>query len=252
MSVVLVERPAEYVALVRFNRPDVMNALNVEVQQLVNRHFIELSAADNVRCIVLTGNDKVFAAGADINEMRDRTIVEAMNEPVASGLRLCRKPVIAAVNGYALGGGCEYVMQCDFSVASEDAKFGQPEVKLGIVPGAGGTQYLPRAVGKYNGLYMLLTGRFISAQDALRMGLVSEVVSGNCEPRAIELAKQIAALPPITVMKIKEAVLTGRDVSLEAGLRIEAQAHQLMFGTEDLREGTAAFAEKRKPQFKGR
>lgn len=252
MSVVLLERPTEHVALIRFNRPDVMNALNNEVHRLIDAHFFALSDAADVRCIVVTGSETVFAAGADLNEMRDRTSVEAMNEPLPSAMRRCKKPIIAAVNGLALGGGCEYAMQCDVVIASEGAKFSQPEVKLGIVPGAGATQRLPRAVGKYNALHMLLTGRFVSAQEAHRMGLVSEIVVGNCEPRAVELASAIASMPPFAVMKIKETVVAGADMPLEAGLRMEAQAHQLMFGTEDLREGTAAFLEKRSPNFKGR
>jgi enoyl-CoA hydratase len=168
------------------------------------------------------------------------------------GIAAFSKPLIAAVNGFALGGGCEYAMQCDIIIANDKARFSQPEVKLGLVPGAGGTQRLPRAVGKYNAMYMVLTGRLVNASDALRMGLVCEVVLGNCDARAIEIAIEIAALPPLTTRLIKEAVNAGSDMSLDAALRLETRAHQLAFATDDVREGIAAFIEKRPGQFHGR
>jgi enoyl-CoA hydratase len=252
MAVVELTRPSEHVALVRINRPDARNALNKDVRTLINRYFSELSDDTETRAIVLAGGDKFFIAGGDIREMNSRpTVAHAILADRTTNLMTCKKPVIAAVNGYALGGGCEYAMQCDIVIASDGATFGQPEVKLGLVPGAGGTQRLPRVAGKHNAMYMLLTGRFVTAADALRMGLVSEVVSGNCDARALEIAEEIAKLPPLTVMQIKDAVLTGADVPLSSALQIERKAHELMYGTQDMREGTNAFAEKRKPDFKG-
>ena len=252
MAVVELTRPSEHVALVRINRPDARNALNKDVRTLINRYYSELSDDTETRAIVLAGSDKFFIAGGDIREMNSRpTVAHAILADRTTNLMTCKKPVIAAVNGYALGGGCEYAMQCDIVIASDGATFGQPEVKLGLVPGAGGTQRLPRVAGKHNAMYMLLTGRFVTAADALRMGLVSEVVSGNCDARALEIAEEIAKLPPLTVMQIKDAVLTGADVPLSSALQIERKAHELMYGTQDMREGTNAFTEKRKPNFKG-
>jgi enoyl-CoA hydratase len=252
MAVVELTRPSEHVALVRINRPDARNALNKDVRTLINRYFSELSDDTETRAIVLAGSDKFFIAGGDIREMNSRpTVAHAILADRTTNLMTCKKPVIAAVNGYALGGGCEYAMQCDIVIASDGATFGQPEVKLGLVPGAGGTQRLPRVAGKHNAMYMLLTGRFVTAADALRMGLVSEVVSGNCDARALEIAEEIAKLPPLTVMQIKDAVLSGADIPLSSALQIERKAHELMYGTQDMREGTNAFAEKRKPDFKG-
>jgi enoyl-CoA hydratase len=252
MAVVELTRPSEHVALVRINRPDTRNALNKDVRTLINRYFSELSDDTETRAIVLAGSDKFFIAGGDIREMNSRpTVAHAILADRTTNLMTCKKPVIAAVNGYALGGGCEYAMQCDIVIASDGATFGQPEVKLGLVPGAGGTQRLPRVAGKHNAMYMLLTGRFVTAADALRMGLVSEVVPGNCDARALEIAEEIAKLPPLTVMQIKDAVLSGADIPLSSALQIERKAHELMYGTQDMREGTNAFAEKRKPDFKG-
>ncbi len=252
MAVVELTRPSEHVALVRVNRPDARNALNKEVRALINRYFTELSEDVETRAIVLAGGEKYFIAGGDIKEMNSRpTVSHAILADRTTNLMTCKKPVIAAVNGFALGGGCEYAMQCDIVIASEGATFGQPEVKLGLVPGAGGTQRLPRVVGKHNAMYMLLTGRFITAPDALRMGLISEIVQGNCDARALEIAEEVAALPPLTVMQIKDSVLSGADIPLSSALQIERKAHELMYGTQDMREGTNAFAEKRKPGFKG-
>ena len=252
MSAVLLERPAQHVALVRINRPQARNALNAEVRQGINTVFPQLDADSEVRCIVLAGSDTVFAAGADLKERAAMDVVDAVKFIPSQGIRNCRKPVIAAVNGYALGGGCEYAMQCDIILANDKAKFGQPEIKVGLVPGAGGTQRLPRAIGKFNAMWMLLTGNFVSAADALRMGLVCEVIEGNCEPRAIELAKQIAELPPLAAMQIKEVVQAGADMSLDSALKLETKSIQLLHGTRDMREGVNAFIEKRKPNFEGR
>lgn len=251
MTVVLLERPSDHVALVRLNRPEARNALNAEVHAVLNAIFARLSEDAGVRCIVLTGNEKVFAAGADLNEMRGMTPEQVPDDRAGVELTRCRKPVIAAVNGFALGGGCEYAMKCDIVVASSAAKFGQPEVRLGIVPGAGATQLLPRAIGLHNALYMMLTASLVSAADAHRLGLVSEVIDGNCEPRALELAALIAAMPPLTVAMIKEVARAGTALPFDEGLRREAEAHRAMFATHDLQEGIAAFLEKRPPRFEG-
>src|SRR6187551_1700940 len=220
--VVVVEHPADGVALIRINRPEARNALNMEVRRLIARHLAEMGEDEAIRCIVLTGNDKSFAAGADIKEMAGAGTIEMMargTDKLWRAIAACPKPVIAAVNGFALGGGCELAMTCDIIIAGESAKFGQPEVKIGIIPGGGGTQRLPRAVGKYKAMRYLLTGDLFGARDAFQMGLVSEVVpDAEVEKRAIDMAKQIAELPPLAVENIKEAVLRGLDASLEAGL----------------------------------
>ena len=255
-SVVVVERPAESVALIRINRPEARNALNMEVRKLLAQHMTELGNDNAVRCIVLTGNDKSFAAGADIKEMSGVGTVDMIlrdSLKLWRALAACPKPVIAAVNGFALGGGCEIAMTCDIIIAGESARFGQPEVKIGITPGGGGTQRLTRAVGKYKAMKICLTGELFGAKEAFDMGLVSEVVpDAEVEKRALEMARQIAALAPLAVQQIKEVILAGQDASLETGLRLEAKAIQLMFSTHDQKEGMAAFIEKRKPQFLGK
>ena len=255
-SVVVVERPAESVALIRINRPEARNALNMEVRKLLAQHMTELGNDNAVRCIVLTGNDKSFAAGADIKEMSGVGTVDMIlrdSLKLWRALAACPKPVIAAVNGFALGGGCEIAMTCDIIIAGESARFGQPEVKIGITPGGGGTQRLTRAVGKYKAMKICLTGDLFGAKEAFDMGLVSEVVpDAEVEKRALEMAQQIAALAPLAVQQIKEVILAGQDASLETGLRLEAKAIQLMFSTHDQKEGMAAFIEKRKPQFLGK
>lgn len=254
MSEVLLERPEEAIAVVRLNRPEVRNALNLAVREQLAKHFFDLGNDDPTRCIILTGGDKVFAAGADVRDMVDRTPIEMMArrdlwKPIAS----CPKPVIAAVNGYALGGGCELAMQADIIVAGEGASFGQPEVRVGIMPGAGGTQRLTRAVGKFRAMRMLMTGEPVAARDALAMGLVSDVVAdAEVFDTALRIAKTIASLPPLAVKQIKEVVLAGEDTSLEAGMMLERKAFQLLFATADQKEGMRAFLEKRTPEFRGR
>ena len=255
MSEVLLEHPADGIAVVRLNRPEVRNALNMAVRQQLADHFIALGADDTTRCIILTGGEKVFAAGADLRDMVDRTPVEMIArrserlwQPIAS----CAKPVIAAVNGYAFGGGCELAMLADIIVAGEGASFGQPEVRVGIMPGAGGTQRLTRAVGKYRAMRMLLTGEPVPARDALAMGLVSEVVAdAEVFATAMKIAATIAALPPLAIMQIKECVLGGMDASLDTAMALERKAFQLLFSTNDQKEGMRAFLEKRKPEFHG-
>ncbi len=256
MSEVLLEHPAEGIAVVRINRPEVRNALNLAVREQLAQHFTSLGGDDVTRCIILTGGEKVFAAGADIRDMVERTPIEIMarhSERLWEPIATCPKPVIAAVNGYALGGGCELAMHADIIVAGEGASFGQPEVKVGIMPGAGGTQRLTRAVGKYRAMRMLLTGDPVPARDALAMGLVSEVVpDAEVFDAAMRIAKTIASMPPLAILQIKEAVLAGQDASLSTGMMLERKAFQLLFSTSDQKEGMRAFLEKRKPEFRGK
>jgi enoyl-CoA hydratase/carnithine racemase len=256
MSEVLLERPSDRVAVIRLNRPEARNAMNVAVRQALADHFTTLGDDDTTRCIIITGGDKIFAGGADIRDMADRTPVELYlrrTERFWQAVGSCPKPVIAAVNGYCLGGGCELAMHTDIIIAGEGALFGQPEVKVGIMPGAGGTQRLTRAVGKFAAMKMMLTGDPISAREALAIGLVSEVVpDAEVLTRAIAMAETIASRPPLAIMQIKEAVLAGMDASLEAGLLLERKAFQLLFATADQKEGMRAFLDKRKPEFEGR
>jgi enoyl-CoA hydratase/carnithine racemase len=209
-----------------------------------------------IRCIVVTGDAKAFAAGADLKEVAGLGTREMMQTGVRrlwKAIADCPKPVIAAVNGFALGGGCELAMHADIIVAGEGAKFGQPELGVGVIPGGGGTQRLVRAVGKFRAMKMLLTGEVVDARQALEMGLASEVVpDAEVLNRALELAGRIAALPPLAVMLCKEVVLTGQDCPLDAALNLERKAFELLFDTEDQKEGMRAFAEKRKPHFQGR
>lgn len=255
MSEVLLERPADGVAVVRLNRPDVRNALSMAVRELLAEHFATLGADAGVRCIVLTGGDKVFAAGADIRDMVERGAAEMMLRRTHiywQAIAHCPKPVIAAVNGYAWGGGCELAMHCDIIIAGESASFAQPEIKVGIMPGAGGTQRLTRAIGKFQTMKMLLTGKPVSAREALTMGLASEVVADDhVQSAALEMASIIAAMPPIAVAQIKEVVLAGQDATLDTALMLERKAFQLLFDTADQKEGMRAFLEKRKPGYTG-
>ena len=255
-DLVLIERPAEGVALVRINRPDARNALNMEVRRLIAQNLTAFADDQDVRCIVLTGNEKSFAAGADIKEMAGIGTIEMLSRGTAKLWRTiaaCPKPVIAAVNGFALGGGCELAMTCDIIVAGESASFGQPEVKIGILPGGGGTQRLARAVGKYKAMKYVLTGDMFSAREAFDMGLVSEVVPDpEVEGRALDLARQLAALPPLALQLAKEAVLAGMEAPLSSALALEAKSLQILFSSQDQKEGMRAFIEKRKPKFEGR
>jgi enoyl-CoA hydratase/carnithine racemase len=255
-DLVLLERPADGVVLLRINRPEVRNALNLEVRKLLAKHLQELGDDSTTRAVVLAGNDKSFAAGADIREMADAGTIEMLQRGVHKLWRAiagCPKPVIAAVSGYALGGGCELAMTCDIIVAGESARFGQPEVNIGIIPGGGGTQRLTRAVGKYKAMKYVLTGELFSAKEALDMGLVSEVVPDpEVEGRAIDLARQIAALPPLAIQLAKEAVLAGMDAPLTTALALETKSLQILFSSQDQKEGMHAFLEKRKPKFQGK
>jgi len=256
MPLVLLEYPSEHIALLRMNRPDALNALNTATRAELVDLFRQLGEDDNVRCIVVTGNEKAFVAGADLKEMADKSTVEMTLGKVRELWRViagCPKPVIAAVNGFALGGGCELAMHADIIIAGKSAKFGQPEVRVGIMAGGGGTQRLTRAVGKFKAMKMLLTGEPVTADEAFEMGLASEVVADEqVLDRALEMASTIAALPPLAIRQTKEVVLAGADCSLDAALTLERKAFDILFDTEDQKEGMRAFIEKRKPKFKGK
>ncbi len=256
MAPVLVEHVAQAVVLLRLNRPQARNALNNAVREALAGHFRDFGEDRTTRCIVVTGDATAFAAGADLKEVAALGAREMMQTGVRRLWKViadCPKPVIAAVNGFALGGGCELAMHADIIVAGEGARFGQPELGVGVIPGGGGTQRLVRAVGKFRAMKMLLTGEIVGARQALEMGLVSEVVpDAEVLDRALALAKRIAELPPIAVMLCKEVVLTGQDCPLDAALNLERKAFDLLFDTEDQKEGMRAFAEKRKPSFQGR
>lgn len=244
------------VVLLRINRPEARNALNTAVRRQLAEQFRAAAEDPEIRAVVLTGDEKTFVAGADIREFAELSAVDQMlrnTHRLWQAIADCPKPVIAAVRGHALGGGCELAMHADIIVAGEGAWFGQPEVHVGLMPGAGGTQRLTRAVGKFQAMKMVLLGERIGAAEALRMGLVSEVVPDDAVlPRAVEMAKRIAALPPLAVMQIKEVLLAGMDAPLDAALMLERKAFQLLFATEDQKEGARAFLEKRKPEFRGR
>ncbi len=256
MSDVILEKPLDGVAVVRLNRVEVKNALNLSVRQLLARHFSELGADPDIRCIVLTGGSEVFAAGADIRDMVDKSAIEMMLRNIHllwQAIACCPKPIIAAVNGYAWGGGCELAMHADIIIAGENASFCQPEIKVGIMPGAGGTQRLTRAVGKFQAMRMILTGKPVSGREALAIGLCSEVVPDDeVQSAALKMAATIAGMPPIAVAQIKEVVLAGQDIPLDAAIMLERKAFQLLFDTRDQKEGMIAFLEKRKPVYEGR
>ncbi|MBA3324653.1 MAG: enoyl-CoA hydratase [Rhodobacteraceae bacterium] len=247
----------DHVAVVRLNRPDALNALNSQLLEELAEALTELDAAPRVRAFVLTGSDKAFAAGADVKEMSQKSFVDMYLQDYFSGpteavLRV-RKPILAAVAGYCLGGGCELAMMCDFIIAADTAKFGQPEVNLGVIPGMGGTQRLARFVGKSKAMEMCLTGRFMDAAEAERAGLVSRVVPARDLMRdARETAGKIAEKSPLAARAVKEAVNRSYETTLREGLLFERRLFDAMFATEDQVEGMAAFAEKRSAQFRGR
>jgi len=252
----LIDRSTPAVAIVTLNRPEARNALNSALRDALKHAFEALTADRDVRCIVVTGGPKVFAAGADLRDMVERGAMDMQinsSAPMWRAIVSCPRPIIAAVNGYAWGGGCELAMHADIIIAGESASFAQPEVRVGIMPGAGGTQRLPRAVGKFKAMKMLLTGQAVSAAEASAMGLVSEVVAdADVLSMAMAMASTIAALPPLAVAQIKEAVLAGQDAALDTALLLERRAFQLLFDSEDQKEGMRAFLEKRKPVFRGR
>lgn len=256
LSELIVERHGDGVAVVLLNRPDATNALSLNLQALLSQAFTELTADPAVRVIVLTGGSKVFAAGGDIKSMADAGAIDILQrhtERVWAPIEQCPKPVIAAVCGYAFGGGNELAMHCDIVIAGVSASFAQPEIRIGIMPGIGGTQRLVRAVGKFNAMRILLTGKPVTAQEAQIMGLVSSVVADDqVLPEALTMARAIAAMPPLAAMQIKEVVLAGMDAPLDVALMLERKANQLLFASRDQKEGMQAFIEKRKPQYQGR
>ena len=247
----------DYVALVTLNRPDALNALNTTMVRELAEALTAADKNDKVRCIVITGSEKAFAAGADVKEMSEKTQVDAFVEDLFGAdidtiLRV-RKPIIAAVAGYALGGGCELAMICDFIICADNAKFGQPEINLGLVAGMGGSQRLTRFVGKSKSMDMHLTGRFMDAAEAERSGLVSRVVPVKALlEEARKTAIKITEKSSLTAMVVKEAVNHSYETNLREGLLFERRMFHGLFGTEDLKEGMAAFLEKRHPQFRDR
>jgi enoyl-CoA hydratase len=251
----LVERRGA-VTLVTLNRPQVLNALNSEVLSELIEIFGAYDADQSQRCLVLTGSEKAFAAGADIKEMSDRGFADMYSSDFFAGwekITSTRKPWIAAVAGYALGGGCEVAMMADFIIAADSAKFGQPEVKLGVTPGMGGSQRLTWAVGKAKAMEMCLTGRMMDAAEAERSGLVAKVVpAGELVDEALKTAEAVAAMPPLAAIAVKEMVNAAFEIPLSQGIRFERRLFHGLFGTEDQKEGMAAFVEKRPGNWKGR
>ena len=244
------------VAIVRLNRPRVRNALNQALMGEMTDTLESLGLDSNTRVIVLTGDERAFAAGADISEMVDATVAEMHQRPNLARwdrMRRVKKPIIAAVAGFALGGGCELAMICDMIVAAESARFGQPEINLGIIPGGGGTQRLVLAIGKARAMELILTGRTFSAAEAFDAGLITKVVPSELYlVEAMRLAHEIASKPPMAVQLAKDTVLKAFDSSLETGLDYERRGFNLLFATDDRREGMRAFLEKRKPKFSGK
>ncbi|MEO1910058.1 MAG: enoyl-CoA hydratase [Paracoccus sp. (in: a-proteobacteria)] len=245
------------VALIRLNRPEALNALNATLLDELSAALAEADRNDKVRCIVLTGSEKAFAAGADIKEMSQKSFVEVYEADLFGAqiekITRVRKPIIAAVSGYALGGGCELAMVCDFIICAENAKFGQPEINLGVCAGIGGTQRLTRFVGKSKAMDMNLTGRFMDAAEAERSGLVSRVVpTPKLIPEALTAARKIADKSQIAVKTVKESVNRAYETTLAEGLLFERRAFHALFATEDQKEGMAAFLEKREAQFRDR
>lgn len=244
------------VALIQLNRPKELNALNLQLMQELRDMLQQLDQNKEVRVIIITGNEQAFAAGADIKQMANKNAVDMlMADQFATWdqIRKTRKPIIAAVSGFALGGGCELAMTCDMIIASETAKFGQPEIKIGVMPGAGGTQRLTKAIGKAKAMELVLTGRFISAQEALQYKLINKIVPVEFYLKeAIQLATEIAQQSPIAVQLAKEAVNRSFETHLDEGLHFERKNFYLCFASEDQREGMNAFIEKRKPDFKGK
>ena len=255
---VVLKRIDGHVATLTINRPDKLNALNIETRGRMVQELDELAKNDDVRVVVITGaGDKAFIAGADISEFEGRSPVDQYRVMTDSSVFLAvdqfPKPTIAAINGFCLGGGCELAMACDIRIASEKAKLGQPEINLGLLPGGGGTQRLPRLVGMGAAFKLLYTGDFIRADEALRIGLVDEVVpAGDVAARAKELAEAIAAKSPVALRLIKQAVRTSMRTPLDEGLRQEVSLFALAFASEDMKEGVDAFLNKRKPTFIGR
>jgi enoyl-CoA hydratase/carnithine racemase len=245
-----------HVALLRLNRPEVRNALSPEVMERLASELERMDPDPDVRCIVIAGSDEVFAAGTDIKAMSERSFAEALYHPAAEfwkRLAKVKTPMIAAVSGYALGGGCELALACDMIVASDTARFGQPEITLGIIPGGGGSQRLARVLGKQRAMEYVLTGRRFDADMGLEMGLVNKVVKkGRWLQETMVLAHTVAERPPIAARLAKQAVLTADETTLSAGLETERRLYEISMATEDRVEGMQAFLEKREPRFEGK
>lgn len=247
----------EGVGLITFNRPEALNALNGQLLQELGDALLALDADGDIGAIVVTGSEKAFAAGADIKEMSGKSFAEVLSDdqfgPINRTFATVRKPIIAAVAGYALGGGCEIAMACDFIIAGENAKFGQPEIKLGVIPGIGGSQRLTRLVGKSKAMDMMLTGRMMDATEAERAGLVSRIAPAeDLVETVMEVASSIAELSVPSVALAKEATNGALETTLQQGLLFERRLFHSLFATEDQKEGMNAFIEKRQPQFKNR
>jgi enoyl-CoA hydratase len=256
MSENVIVETRERVGLIRLNRPQVLNALNSALMRELAQAIDRFEADNNIGCIVITGSDKAFAAGADIKEMAGKTFTDAfLGDFIGTWHRVAdaRKPVVAAVAGFALGGGCELAMQCDLIIAADNAKFGQPEIKLGIIPGIGGTQRLTHAVGKAKAMDLILTGRMMDAQEAERAGLVARIVPAqNLLDEAIKVAATIAAMSLPSVLAAKEAVNRAFETPQAEGVRFERRVFHSLFATRDQKEGMAAFIEKRVPKFENK
>jgi enoyl-CoA hydratase/carnithine racemase len=251
-----VSRDEFHVATIRLNRPEARNALSPEMMEEIAAALERLDADPEARCVVIAGSEEVFAAGADIRAMSERSFEEALRHPAASfwrRLAAAKTPLVAAVSGYALGGGCELALACDMIVASETALFGQPEITLGIIPGGGGTQRLARVMGKQRAMEYVLTGRRFDARMAREFGLVNQIAKkGEWLTEAVELARLVAERPPIAARLAKQAVLAAEETALSAGLESERRLYELAMATEDRVEGMRAFLEKREPRFEGR
>lgn len=256
MSEVLIERPEEGVALVRLNRPEAKNALNMAVRRALHDAFVALNEDAAVRAVILTGNKEAFAAGADLKEISElgpMDVIRRATHRLSRPLAECPKPVIAAINGFALGGGLEIALMCDILVVGEGAQLGLPEIRVGVMPGAGGTQRLTKLVGKHRAMLMALTAEIVSGTQAYALGMASKVVPDDAVlDEALAIAKRIAGFPPIGAEMIKEAIQTAAEQGMENTLALERKSFALLFSTEDQKEGAKAFLEKRKPKFQGR
>jgi enoyl-CoA hydratase len=254
--IIVTEQYEPGIALIQLNRPRELNALNRQLMEEVRDTLQALDKNESVKVIILTGNEQAFAAGADIKQMADKSAIDMLLIDQFSTwdqIRKTKKPIIAAVSGFALGGGCELAMMCDMIIASETARFGQPEIKIGTIPGAGGTQRLTRAIGKAKAMELILTGRFMTAEEAHFYGLVNKVVPVEMYlHEAVELAREIAQMSAVAVQLAKEAVNRSFETHLDEGLAFERKNFYLTFASEDQKEGMQAFVEKRKPVYKGR